>query len=197
MLYIQDIHTHHDYTDKTYVKSLRLNQILDNLECELDDSSNKKNKFLSLGIHPWDLSNNVTETEINQALSIIESVIKNEKIFGIGECGLDKLIDISLEYQKIIFVKQIKLSIKYDKPLIIHSVKTNNEIIELKKEFKANNLWILHGYMGNVITAKQLIKHNIYISINNAKPLTKNNIEVINNIDKKFIFFESDDVKQQ
>lgn len=49
--------------------------------------------------------------------------------------------------------------------------------------------------MGNVITAEQLINHNIYISINNAKKLTKNNRDVIANIDKRFIFYESDDVK--
>lgn len=138
MFNIQDIHTHNDYNNKTYVKSLRLNQILNNLEYEFNDSLKKENKFLSLGIHPWDLSNNAKEDsiKIEKALNKIESIIQNNKIFGIGECGLDKLINIDLEYQKNIFVKQIELSIKYNKPLIIHSVKTHNNIIELKKNLK-------------------------------------------------------------
>ena len=49
-----------------------------------------------------------------------EEKLKAEKCFALGECGLDKITASDFELQKEVFKKQIQLSEKYKKPLIIH-----------------------------------------------------------------------------
>ncbi len=48
--------------------------------------------FYSIGIHPW----HIAETKLAADLQIIESKLQQKKGLAIGECGLDKRIEIPL-----------------------------------------------------------------------------------------------------
>jgi TatD DNase family protein len=80
---------------------------------------------------------------------IIEEKLKDENCFALGECGLDKITASDFELQKVVFKKQIQLSEKHQKPLIIHCVKAHQELIEIKKELKPKQVWIFHGFNTN------------------------------------------------
>ena len=54
---------------------------------------------------------------------------------------------------------------RVQKPLLLHCVRSANEIIKLKKEIKPKMPWVIHGFNSNVVTGCELIRHGLYISI--------------------------------
>ena len=74
-----------------------------------------KNVYGTLGIHPEEASNNYN-------LKIIEENLANPKIVAIGEIGLDyHYTKDNMEKQKQLFMRQLDLANKYQKPIVVHS----------------------------------------------------------------------------
>ena len=69
-------------------------------------SSVSKSKFLSVGIHPWYL----TDHDVENQLEILRKAIENKQVVAIGECGLDKLKGLSIELQTSVFKEEITLA---------------------------------------------------------------------------------------
>ena len=90
--------------------------------------------------------------------------------------------------------EQIELSEQIAKPLIIHAVRTYPDIISIRKETKAKQPWIIHGFQGSVQSAEQLLRHDgIYLSL--GVVLFKNErraSELLNVIPLNRLFFETD-----
>ncbi len=51
------------------------------------------------------------------------------------------------------------------KPLVIHCVKAFNELIELKKKYRPQMPWVVHGFRNNLHIACRLMQENIYFSL--------------------------------
>jgi len=113
---------------------------------------------ISCGIHPWLITNNFTE-QLNQ---LNELLVHVPNICAVGECGLDKLKGPSIELQLEIFHAQIELANHFNKPLILHLVKTYSDILHISKTIKVP--FIVHGFKGNSIEAKQLIQKGACLS---------------------------------
>lgn len=124
--------------------------------------------FYSIGIHPW----YIKEEQIDTDLKIIEEKLQTKNCLALGECGLDKRIEIPLEQQIPVFEKQLVLAEKYNKPVVIHCVAAFQEVIEIKKRLKISVPMIIHGFSKNSQIASQLIKEGFYISF--GKYLLKN-----------------------
>ena len=112
----------------------------------------------SIGLHPW---NNPQ----SNWLELLKIKIQNPNCLFIGECGLDKLKGDPIKTQIQRFKEQITLSEEIHKPLVIHCVKSYNEIIEIHKEMQPTQKWIVHGFRGTTQLAQQLLAHNIYVSL--------------------------------
>ncbi|MBN2519890.1 MAG: TatD family hydrolase [Bacteroidales bacterium] len=143
----------------------------------------------SMGIHPWYINENL----IKQQLELIKNNILNNNILLIGECGLDKLKGASFEIQMDVFIKQIKLSEKYNIPLLIHCVKAYNEVIDLKNCLKPKNYWVLHRYSGSQQLTTQLVKTGFFFSLRLHETMNEKTELSIKQIPLKRIFFETDD----
>jgi len=124
--------------------------------------------FYSMGIHPW----YIEENRIDVDLKIIEEKLQTENCLAIGECGLDKRIDIPLELQISVFEQQLALAEKFKKPVVIHCVAAFQEVIEIRKRFKITVPMIIHGFSKNKQVAEQLIAAGFYLSF--GKYLLKN-----------------------
>jgi len=124
--------------------------------------------FYSIGIHPW----YIKEDQIDLELKIIEDKLQAENCLAVGECGLDKRIEIPLEQQIKVFEKQLALAEKYKKPVVIHCVAAFQEITAIKKKLKISVPMIIHGFSKNKQLAEQLIKDGFYLSF--GKYLLKN-----------------------
>jgi TatD DNase family protein len=152
-----DIHCHHTGANQ--------NVEMINIATQDFNVEAAPNSFFSLGLHPWHLDREDTET----ALSKISAANQNPKLLAIGECGLDKAIATPLAVQTAAFLSQIKLAGQLGKPLIIHCVRTFNELIQIKKSAKNTEIpWVIHGFNGNPALATQLIRHGFYLSFGAA-----------------------------
>jgi len=145
----------------------------------------------SIGIHPWF----VNEDKINEALLSVEEKLQEENCVALGECGLDRVSTTDFELQKFVFKKQIGLSENYQKPLIIHCVKAFQEIIEIKKEVKPKQIWILHGFHQNLQIAESLLKNRCILSFGAAIINNKKLQEVVLEIPLTSILLETDNAE--
>ncbi|OAH97653.1 TatD family hydrolase [Methylomonas methanica] len=129
------------------------------------DTAATPDGFYSLGLHPWHLDQEDTQT----ALGKISAAGMDPNLLAIGECGLDNAIFAALATQATAFVSQINLANQLGKPLIIHCVRAFNELIRIKKSTpNAKTPWIIHGFNGNPALAEQLIRHGFYLSFGTA-----------------------------
>ena len=146
----------------------------------------------SIGIHPW----YIVEDRIDEDLEIIESHLIDEKCLAIGECGLDKRIEIPLALQQMVFEKQLALAEKYRKPVVIHCVAAFQEVIAIKKKMAISVPMIIHGFSKNKETAEQLIANGFYLSF--GKYLLRNpELELVfKSIPKERLFLETDTIEE-
>ena len=150
-----------------------LNNHIDNKECveikniDVDNIADVDvSHFYSIGIHPWKVeSEELRNSGIEELGDMVSRCHCDLNVKAIGECGLDRACNTGFEIQKEVFIKQIELSEQLAKPLIIHAVRTYPDIISIRKETKAKQTWIIHGFQGNEQSAEQLLKHGIYLSL--------------------------------
>ncbi len=116
--------------------------------------------FYSIGIHPWF----IVENRIEEDLEIIESKLNERNCLAVGECGLDKRIQIQFELQKAVFERQLLLAEQYQKPVVIHCVAAFQELIEIKNKLKITVPILIHGFSKNLQVANQLVANGCYIS---------------------------------
>ena len=147
--------------------------------------------YYSYGIHPWVLDNADFQSE--KALQALEEKLKLPQIVALGEAGLDKMHKASFERQIELFERQIELSETLQKPMILHDVRSHNEIIALRKKHKAQQPWILHGFSGTEQDIKQLIGQGIYLSVGESLRNPERKIhKSFKFIDLNYLFLETD-----
>lgn len=144
----------------------------------------------SIGIHPW----YIVEDRIDIDLQIIESKLKNESCIAIGECGLDKRIEIPMAIQQMAFEEQLTLAEKYQKPVIIHCVGAFQEIIAIKKKLNISVPMVIHGFSKNIEMANQLVKNGFYLSFGKSLFQVNDMKLVFNSILYDRIFLETDTI---
>lgn len=114
----------------------------------------------SIGIHPWF----IVEDRIEADLAIIESKLKESSCLAVGECGLDKRIEIPFALQQTVFERQLLLAEQYQKPVVIHCVAAFQELIAIKKALKISVPFLIHGFSKNEQVAKELLANGCYLS---------------------------------
>ena len=181
MQYI-NLHTHH-YTNDVAVLEV-VNQYPRQFNASIP--------FYSIGIHPW----HIDENQITTDLEIIENTLNSKSCLAIGECGLDKRIEVPFNLQIKVFEAQLALAEKHKKPVIIHCVAAFSEVIQIKNKLKITVPMIIHGFSKNVQTAKQLINNGFYLSF--GKYLLRNpELEsVFKNVPQDRFFLETDTIEE-
>ncbi len=150
----------------------------------------KYNMYSSAGLHP-DEANGNYEDKLNN----LKDFLKTHKVYAIGECGLDYHWEpYDKEIQKYIFEEQIKLSIDYDLPLIVHSRDASQDTFDILSKYQGRIKGIMHCYSGSYEMALSYVKMGFYISL--GGPVTfKNSKEpkkIASNIDLSKLLIETD-----
>lgn len=114
----------------------------------------------SMGIHPWYIDENRLEND----LEIIKEKLQLSECLALGECGLDKRIEIPMELQISVFKKQLEIVKLTNKPIVLHCVAAFDELIAIKKELKISNPMLIHGFSKNEQVAKSLLNNGFYLS---------------------------------
>ncbi|PKR82947.1 TatD family hydrolase [Heyndrickxia camelliae] len=147
--------------------------------------------YASIGWHPVDAID-MTENDLHW----IEELSSHPKVVALGEMGLDYHWDKSpKDIQKDVFRKQIRLAKKVNLPIIIHNREATQDIVEILKEEKADQVGgIMHCFSGSVDTARECINMNFFISL--GGPVTFKNAkkpkEVAKEIPLSHLLIETD-----
>jgi TatD DNase family protein len=120
-----------------------------------------ENVFGYLGIHPEELKD-----WSDDVIDKIKLYVKNPKIVGIGEIGLDYYWDKSqVEKQKEIFIKQIELANELNLPINIHSREASQDTFNILKEYNKDSKIIMHCFSGSPEFAKMCLNMGMYIAL--------------------------------
>ncbi|MBI3518693.1 MAG: TatD family hydrolase [Bacteroidetes bacterium] len=140
--------------------------------------------FFSAGIHPWDADLPISITDLEQ-------LIQHPNCLAVGECGLDSISEVNFHIQTEIFKDQLDLAVNYQKPVMIHCVRSFDELIAICEPYHSSIPLIIHGFNKSIQLAQQLIHKGFYLSLSHAV-FKKNNIDM-SSIPVEKLFLETDD----
>jgi len=143
-----------------------------------------------LGLHPCSVKENFA-----QELALIETVLNNEKVYAIGEIGLDLYWDKStLQIQQEAFRIQVGWAKERKLPIVIHCRDAFDEQFALLEALKDDRLFgIFHCFTGNLEQAKRAIDLGFFLGIGGVVTFKNAGLDkVVENIDLKHIVLETD-----
>lgn len=178
-----DIHTHHE--PAAGIKAIRNLMNPETVATQLE-----KEGWYSIGIHPWHIHPDHWEDDV----ALIRASMLHPNVLAIGEAGLDRLTDLPLNLQRDVFEAMVAISEEARKPLIIHSVRTHAEIVQLHRLLQPRQLWIVHGFNLRSSIAEGLLSQHIHLSFGEA--LMHQNSpasEAIRICPEELFFLESDE----
>ncbi|MBT3455494.1 TatD family hydrolase [bacterium] len=149
--------------------------------------------FSTVGIHPNDATLS-WKKDFEQIKKMVDKKEEN-KIVGIGECGLDRhWPGYNLPRQIDLFKYHIDLAIENDLPLIIHCRDARDEMFKCLEEFSKNARGILHCFCQDIELAKEVIKMGYYLGIGGPITYPKNEQlrETIKKVGLDCLVLESD-----
>ena len=148
-----DFHTHRKCFDKDVIAVY--NQ-------QLHEKKDAPEGFFSAGLHPW----YADQIPLDILSSTLDQLVSNSNMAAYGETGLDKVCSIPLQVQQDVFDLHLKKAVEHDKPLILHCVKSWDEIIEISCGYPVKK--ILHGYNGSVELTGRLLQKGFYFSVGSS-----------------------------
>ena len=151
----------------------------------LEIAKKHSNFYAAIGYHPENIEH------IDNYEQFLEENITDA--IAIGEIGLDyHYRDDNKEEQKALFISQLKLAKKYNKPVIIHARDAIQDTLDILKQYpvKAD----LHCFSSSVEMAREFIKIGCYIGVGGTLTFknSKKLVEVVKEISINKILLETD-----
>lgn len=110
--------------------------------------------YATIGYHP----DQVDQVELEDVYQLEDIIVKNKKIVGIGEIGLDyHYTKENKEKQVALFKSQLDLAEKLNLPVVIHTRDATEDTITILRDYKLKG--VIHCFSGSLETA------NIYLSL--------------------------------
>lgn len=132
--------------------------------CTVDDSREQLNLaqrygfiHAAVGIHP----ENVAELQPDW-LERIEAMLNEPKAAALGEIGLDyhyEGFDRALQHE--VFIKQLELAQRLDKPVVIHSRDACEDTMNILKKYRPCG--VMHCFSGSAETAREVVGLGMYV----------------------------------
>lgn len=143
----------------------------------------------SAGLHPW----HIAGSDIAHLIKKVKLATENLQVMAIGETGLDKLIQTPLDIQLQVFEAQVEIAEQSNLPVIIHAVRSYNELMEFMKAHRPAVAMIIHGFSGSIQIAGDLLKAGYYLSFGSRLWTSDKLKEVVAHIPIGKIFMETDE----
>lgn len=163
---------------------------LENCFKAIDLAKNYKDLYATIGIHPHNA------TKLNaKTINIFKKLLKNPKVVGIGEIGLDYYRNLSpKETQKQAFKTQLSLALDHNLPVIIHNRNADADVMQIISNFKKNIKGIMHCFSSDIEFAKKSINLGFLISFagNLTYPKALNLHNVAKSVDLQNMLIETD-----
>ncbi|MDP3919068.1 MAG: TatD family hydrolase [Nanoarchaeota archaeon] len=164
-----DVHTHltYDSFDKDreeVIKRSKCSVMINNgLNVEDNRATLKlakkyKEVKVALGLYP----SKIVEMKVDDIKNEIEFISKQD-IVGVGEIGMDGTYP-NIEKQEKWFRELVKMAMKNDVPVIVHSRKAEKLVIDILEEMKVKKV-VLHMFSGKLKLVERAEKLGFYFSI--------------------------------
>ncbi len=151
---ILDIHTHHEAPQPNGVVAFRIGG-------GFEAPALLKEQLYSTGVHPWDTLNVIFEEEWKE----LETLVAKPQIVAIGECGIDLTPHGGPLFRQLqTFKRQVEISEKAGKPLVIHDVKGHDILAGARRDLKPKQNWAIHGFRRKPEVAAMLLRAGCYLS---------------------------------
>ena len=146
---ILDFHTHRlDATDALISVSPR-------------EFNPQPGKWYSVGYHPW----RQVDALVEEDFDLLEQCARHDQVLAIGETGLDRLRGAELDIQAAMYVRHLKLAATLGKPVVVHSVRTAQDILNERHKAGLDDVQlIIHGMRGNAHVGHVLLQAGCYLS---------------------------------
>jgi TatD DNase family protein len=211
MKYI-DIHCHLDREDygpdmeavlarmkEKEVGAIAIGADLESSKKAVEIAEKNENIWACIGVHPEAAENNffrsydATHISLQEFSQPLEELVKNPKVVGIGECGLDyfRLNDEeNKNLQKKLFEQQIQFALKYNLPLMLHIREAYDDALDILKNY--NSRGNVHFFAGDVEVAKKFLDLGFTMSFTGVITFTDDYDEVIRYLPQNSIMSETD-----
>ena len=195
-----DTHTHlsvEDYDDiDLVIKENRENNISkiiisgctrDSIIESLDYINKYDDVFATIGYHPSEVYDCNDDD-----LILLEEQLKNNKVVGVGEIGLDYHYGKEdRDKQIILFEKQLKIAEKNNLPVVIHSRDATEDTINILKKYRVHG--VMHCFSGSVETAKIYNSMGFLLGIGGVITFKNSNLyKVVEAVGIEHIVLETD-----
>ena len=148
------------------------------------------NGYYSVGFHPY----NIGKANEQETLDRVRKAVEHPRILAIGEIGLDQSIEAPMKDQERIFEKQVEIAESAQLPVMLHVVKSFNEMVAFMKAQQPVVPMIIHGYNGSAQMADELVEAGFLISFGEA--ITREHskiIEALQRVPVEMMFLETDE----
>lgn len=102
-----------------------------------------------VGIHPWYL----TQEQFDETL--MENLLKDKRVVGIGECGLDGKIATPLSCQLTVLEQHLEFAKYYQKPVNLHIRSCHGQLTKALKKYQG----FLSGMIHNTTFSYEVCKN--------------------------------------
>lgn len=129
--------------------------------------------YFSAGVHPWFIehtwphikTSEFSAADAQQLRKQLVPWLAQSRCRALGECGLDGAIELPLDLQLAVLECQICIARDFNKPLILHCRKANNELLQLLAREPLSAGGVIHAFSGSLEMAQQYWKHGFYLGI--------------------------------
>lgn len=202
---LTDTHTHLYYLYGTPELAAQMQRCFDNgvRYCLLPNVDSKSipnvlgtvaaypdNCFAMMGLHPCDVN-----ADFRQELDLIEQAISENKIYGIGEIGIDLHWDkTTLPLQQEAFRAQAGWAKTLGLPVSIHCRNAFDELFEVLEEVQDGRLTgVLHCFTGNAKQAQRAIDLGLHLGIGGVVTYKNAGLDtVVADLDLRHLVLETD-----
>ena len=155
----------------------------------IEFAQNTDGIYCAVGFHPSELDQNYIDLVEKTRI-----LLANKKVVAIGEVGLDTSYGGDLKNQVQFLEEMIKLTIEFEKPLILHIRNVWNEAYELLSQHKGKINAVFHCFTANWTMAQKLLDGGWMLSFTNIISYPKNDQlrEVVKNTPIEKIMVETD-----
>ena len=121
--------------------------------------------FPMLGLHPEEVRADWQEVLQRIKISLTSHFSPLTSIIAIGEVGLDFYWSREFEEAQLqAFEEQVRWSVEWQLPLMIHCRKAQNEMVNILKRYKDDLPGgVFHCFTGNTIEAKELLSFERFV----------------------------------
>lgn len=124
-----------------------------------------ENTYIAFGLHPWFIMERSP-----QCFQTLENLLTTYPQASVGEIGIDHALENRNDAeQEEVFLIQLEIARKFERPVTIHCRQAWGRLIELLDQFgKIPSGILIHCFGGSAEVATELVKRGAYISFSGS-----------------------------